>query len=61
MIDFGGGMIFPDRYLRDQPDGPDPCDECEGEGTVLTGTVAEHAAGKAKIEPCPGCDGRGYR
>jgi hypothetical protein len=29
-IDFGGGMIFPNSYGRDQPDGPDPCDECGG-------------------------------
>lgn len=55
MIDFRGGMIFPDRYDRDQPDGPDPCDECEGEGVIFhfEDTVHNFTA------PCPECRGTG--
>lgn len=44
MIELGRGMIFPDSYDRDQPDGPDmvACPEC-GEDRWEAD------------EPCPHC------
>lgn len=54
-IDFGGGMIFPNRYDRDQDDGPDPCDECEGTGIVTGGELELHQP----EYPCPVCGGTG--
>jgi DnaJ-class molecular chaperone len=53
-IDFGGGMIFPNSYGRDQPDGPDPCDECGGAGEI----PAEWSIELVMVE-CPECHGTG--
>jgi DnaJ-class molecular chaperone len=56
-IDFGGGMIFPNSYGRDQPDGPDPCDECEGTGV----DVVQSSRGPYETDeiPCWRCHGTG--
>lgn len=62
MIELGRGMIFPDRYLREQPDGPDPCEWCEGIGEVDCETCGGFGCvdcQRSGTEPCAECNGSG--
>lgn len=58
MIDFGGGMIFPDSYNRDQDDGPDICDWCEGSGEETLVFLSDEGSFE-RVITCVRCGGTG--